>query len=85
MKRRFAALFAAALISMFGVVACADRLQEDVEQRARKEIDRQVEKGRQEVEKQVDKARTEAEKQLQEGRRQVEKEIRQGSKQAEER
>jgi F0F1-type ATP synthase membrane subunit b/b' len=85
MKRRFAALFAAAFVSMFGAVACADRLQEDVEQRAREEVDRQIDKGRQEVEKQVDKARTEAEKQVQEGRRQVEKEIRQGSKQTEKR
>lgn len=83
MKRRFAALFAAALISMFGVVACADRLQEDVEQRAREEIDKQVDKGRQEVEKQVEKARTEAEQQLQEGRKQAEKKIKEGGKQVE--
>jgi F0F1-type ATP synthase membrane subunit b/b' len=83
MKRRFAALFAAALISMVGVAGCADRLREDAEQRAREEIDRQIDKGRKEVEKQVDKARTEAEQQLQEGRRQAEKELREGRKQAE--
>lgn len=83
MKRRFAALFAAALISVFGAVGCAERLQEDAERRTREEIDRQIDKGRKEVEKQVDKARTEAEKQIQEGRKQVEKEMREGRKQAE--
>ena len=83
MKSRFAALFAAAVLAMFGVAGCADRLQEDVEREARKEIDRQIDKGRKEVDKQVDKARTEAEQQLQEGRRQVEKEAREGRKQAE--
>jgi vacuolar-type H+-ATPase subunit H len=79
MKRRFAALFAAALISMFGVVACADQLQQEAEQRAREEIDKQVDKGRQEVEKQVQKGRTEAEKKLQEGRQQVEKKVKEGA------
>lgn len=83
MKRRFAALFAAALISMFGVVACADRVQEELEQRAREEIDKQVDKGRQEVEKQVEKARTEAEQQIQEGRKQVEKKVREERKKVE--
>jgi vacuolar-type H+-ATPase subunit H len=78
MKKRFAALFATALISMFGAAACADQLQQEAEQRAREEVDKQVEKGRQEVEKQVEKGRTEAEKQIQEGRQQVEKKVNEG-------
>ena len=78
MKKRFAALFMAALISMFGAAACADRLQQEAEQRARDEIDKQIEKGRQEVEKLVETGRTEAEKRLQEGRQQIEKKVNEG-------
>lgn len=80
MKRRFAALFAAALLSAFGAAACADQLRQEAEQRAREEIDKQVEKGRQELEKQVDKGRTVAEKKV---RQEVEKRAQEGRKAAE--
>jgi ElaB/YqjD/DUF883 family membrane-anchored ribosome-binding protein len=83
MKRRFATLFVAALVSMFGAAACGGQLQDEVEQRARDEINKQVEKGRTEAEKRIQEGRQQAEERLQEGRKQVEQKVQEGRKQVE--
>lgn len=76
MKTKFVALVAAGLVSIFGAAACADQLRDEAEQRAREEVERQVEEGRQRVEEEIEKGRTEAEQrveeQLQEARQQAE-------------
>ena len=76
MKTKFVVLVAAALVSIFGAAACADQLRDEAEQRAREEVERQVEKGRQQVEEQIEKGRTEAEQrvaeELQKARQQAE-------------
>ena len=74
MKRKCAFLFAAALVSVFGVAACGGGVQEDVEKRAQEEL----EKGRQQVEERVQEERQQVEKKVQEGRQEVEKKVQEG-------
>jgi hypothetical protein len=62
MIRRFAILFAVALVSVSGAAACGD-VQEELQKRAQEE----VEKGRQQVEQKV-----------QEGQQRVEEEVKKG-------
>lgn len=80
MKRRFAILFAAALVSVSGTAACGG-VQDELEKRAQEE----VEKGRQQVEQKVQEERRKAEKKVQEkvreGRQRVEEEIKKGQQQ----
>jgi hypothetical protein len=82
MKRRFATLFAAALVSVSGASACGG-VQEELQKRAQEE----VKKGRQQVEQKVQEERRKAEKKVQEkvqeGRQRVEKEVKKAEKQVE--
>ena len=76
MRRKFAILLTAILVALFGATACGG-VQQQVEDRAREEID----KGRQQVEKrareEINKGRKQVEKRVKEevkkGRQQVEK------------
>ena len=61
MRRKFAILFATALVSVSGATACSG-LQEDLQKRAQEE----VEKGRKQVEQKVQDERKKAEKKVQE-------------------
>ena len=67
MRRRFAILFATALVSGFGTAACGG-VQEELQKRAQEE----VEKGRKKVEKRVQEEREKVEKKVQEERQKIE-------------
>jgi hypothetical protein len=71
MRRRFAILFATALVSVSGATACGG-VQEELQKRAQEE----VEKGRQQVEQKVKEERQKVEKKVrekvQEGKQRVE-------------
>jgi len=80
MRRKLAVLLTAVFVSSLGATACGG-VQQEVENRAREEINKgrqhvekraqeEIEKGRKQVEK---RAREEIEKRAQEGRKQVEK------------
>ncbi len=77
MKRRFAILLAAALVSVSGAAACGS-VQEDLRKRAEEEL----EKGRQQVEQKAQEERRKVEKKVQEkaqeGQRRVEEEVKKG-------
>jgi vacuolar-type H+-ATPase subunit E/Vma4 len=83
MKRRFAILFAAALVSVSGATACGG-VQEELQKRAQEE----VEKGRKQVEQRAQEERRKVEKQVQEkvqeGRQRVEEEVKKGQQQVKE-
>ena len=70
MRRKLAILLTALFVSSLGATACGG-VQQQVEDRAREEI----QKGRQQVEKrareEVEKGRKQVEKRVQEGRKQV--------------
>ena len=74
MRRRFAILFATALVSVSGATACGG-VQEEFQKRAQEE----VEKGRQQVEQKVQEERKKVEKKVQdkvqEGKKRVEEEV----------
>jgi hypothetical protein len=74
MRRKFAILFATALVSVFGATACSG-VQEDLQKRAQEE----VEKGRQQVEEKVQEERKKVEKKVQEkvqeGQQQVKEKV----------
>ena len=72
MGRKFAILLTAILVSSFGATACGG-VQQQVEDRAREEIDKKVQEGREQVEKKVKEGQKQVEKKVQEGRKQVEK------------
>jgi Skp family chaperone for outer membrane proteins len=80
MKRRFAVLFTAALVSVSGAVACGG-VQQELQKRAQEE----VKKGRQQVEQKVQEERRKVEKKVQEkvqeGRQRVEEEVNKAQKQ----
>ncbi len=67
MKRKLAVMLTVALIPLSGTVAC-----QAVEDRARDEVNKQVENGKQRINEEIDK-----------GQKRVEKEIDKGQKQAE--
>ena len=68
MKRRFATLFAAALVSVSGASACGG-VQEELQKRAQEE----VKKGRQQVERKVQEGQQRVEKEVKKAQKQVEK------------
>jgi vacuolar-type H+-ATPase subunit E/Vma4 len=68
MRKKFAILFATALVSVSGATACSG-IQEDLQKRAQEE----VEKGRQQVEQKV-----------QEGQKRIEEEVKKGKQQVKE-
>ena len=61
MRRKFAILFATALVSVSGATACSG-VQEDLQKRAQEE----VEKGRKQVEQRVQEERNKVERKVQE-------------------
>jgi hypothetical protein len=66
MRRKFAILFATALVSVFGATACSG-VQEDLQKRAQEE----VEKGRQQVEQKVQEGQKRIEEGVKKGKQQV--------------
>jgi len=79
MRRKFAILFATALVSVSGATACSG-VQEDLQKRAQEE----VEKGRQQVEKKVQEERKKVEKKVQEGQQRIEEGVKKGQQQVKE-
>src|ERR671920_2436641 len=75
MRRKFAILFATALVSVTGATACSG-LQEDLQKRAQEE----VEKGRQQGEKKVQEERKKVEKKVQEKVQEGQQRIEEGGK-----
>ena len=67
MRRKLAILLTAIFVSSFGATACSG-VQQQVEDRAREEVNKKVDEGRKQVEKKV-----------QEGRKQVEKQVKKNS------
>ena len=82
MRRKFAILFATALVSVSGATACSG-VQEDLQKRAQEE----VEKGGQQVEQRVQEERKKVERKVQEkvqeGQQRVEEEVKKTQKQVE--
>src|SRR5918993_1683396 len=83
MRRKFAILFATALVSVSGATACSG-IQEDLQKRAQEEVD----KGRQQVEQKVQEERKKVEKKvqekLQEGQKRMQEEVKKGQQQVKE-
>jgi vacuolar-type H+-ATPase subunit E/Vma4 len=83
MRKKFAILFATALVSVSGAMACSG-LQEDLQKRAQEE----VEKGRKQVERKVQDERKKAEKKVQEkvqeGQQRIEEGVKKGQQQVKE-
>ena len=83
MRKKFAILFATALVSVSGATACSG-LQEDLQKRAQEE----VEKGRQQVENKVQEERKKVEKKVQEkvqeGQQRIEEGVKKGQQQVKE-
>ena len=83
MRRKFALLFATALVSVSGATACSG-IQEDLQKRAQEE----VEKGRKQVEQKVQEERKKVEKKVQEkvqeGKQRIEEGVKKGQQQAKE-
>ena len=73
MRRKLAILLTAIFVSSFGA-ACSG-VQQQVEDRAREEVNKKVEEGRKQVEKKMQEGQKQVEKQVQEGRKQVEKQV----------
>ncbi len=76
MRRRLAVLLVVALMPMSGAVACGQA----IEDRAREEVDKQVEKGKQRVNDEVQKGQDRIEKELTNAQKQAQD----GAKQAKE-
>ena len=79
MRRKFAILFATALVSVSGATACSG-VQEDLQKRAQEE----VEKGRQQVEKKVQEERKKVQEKVQEGQQRIEEGVKKGQQQVKE-
>ena len=83
MRKKFAILFATALVSVSGAMACSG-LQEDLQKRAQEE----VEKGRHQVETKVQEERKKVEKKVQEkvqeGQQRIEEGVKKGQQQVKE-
>ena len=72
MRRKFAILLTAILVALFGATACGG-VQQQVEDRAREEVEKKVQEGKKQVEKKMQQGKKQVEKKVQEGRKQVEK------------
>ena len=72
MRKKFAILLTAILVALFSATACGG-VQQQVEDRAREEVEKKVQEGKKQVEKKVQQGKKQVEKKLQEGRKQVEK------------
>ncbi len=78
MRRKIAILLTALFVSSLGATACGG-VQQQVEDRARQEIDKKVQQGREQVEKKIQEGRKQVEKKVQEGRKEVEKQVKKNS------
>lgn len=76
-RRKLAVLMMAALVPMSGAVACGQA----VEDRARQEVDKQVEKGRQRVNDEIQKGQDRVEQELTNAQKQVEEGVQNAGKQ----
>ena len=76
-RRKLAVLLVVALVPMSGAVACGQA----IEDRARQEVDKQVEKGKQRVNEEVQKGRDRVEQELTNAQRQVEEGVKNAGKQ----
>ena len=72
MRKKFAILLTAILVALFGATACGG-VQQQVEDRAREEVEKKVQEGKKQVEKRMQQGKKQVEKKVQEGRKQVEK------------
>ncbi len=72
MRRKIAILLTALFVSSLGATACGG-VQQQVEDRAREEVNKKVQEGRKQVEKKMQEGQKQVEKKVQEGRKQVEK------------
>jgi len=72
MRRKLAVVLTALFVSSFGAAACGG-VQQQVEDRAREEVNKKVQEGRKQVDKRVQEGKKQVEKKVQEGRKQVEK------------
>ena len=80
MRRKLAILLTAVFVSSFGAAACSG-VQQQVEDRAREEVNKKVEEGRKQVEKKMQDGQKQVEKKVQEGRKQVEKQVKKNTQQ----
>ena len=72
MRRKLAVVLTALFVSSLGATACGG-VQQQVEDRAREEVNKKVQEGRKQVEKKMQEGQKQVEKKVQEGRKQVEK------------
>ncbi len=72
MRRKLAVLLTALFVSSLGATACGG-VQQQVEDRAREEVNKKVQEGRKQVEKKMQEGQKQVEKKVKEGRKQVEK------------
>lgn len=72
MRRKLAVILTALFVSSLGAPACGG-LQQQVENRAREEVNKKVQEGRKQVEKKMQEGQKQVEKKVKEGRKQVEK------------
>ena len=72
MRRKLAIILTALFVSSLGATACGG-VQQQVEDRAREEVNKKVQEGRKQVEKKMQEGQKQVEKKVQEGRKQVEK------------
>ncbi len=77
MRKRLAVLLMVALVPMSGAVACGQA----VEDRAREEVDKQVEKGKQRVNDELQKGQDRVEQELTNAQKQVEEGVQNAGKQ----
>lgn len=77
MRRRLAVMLMVALVPMSGAVACGQA----IEDRAREEVDKQVEKGRQRVNDEVQKGQDRVEQELTNAQKQVQEGVQNAGKQ----
>lgn len=68
MKKKLAVMLTAALIPLSGAVAC----QQAIEDRAREEVDKQVQKGQDRIDKELDKGQKRIEQEMTNARERVE-------------
>jgi Skp family chaperone for outer membrane proteins len=77
MRKRLAVLLMVALVPMSGAVACGQA----IEDRARQEVDKQVEKGKQRVNDELQKGQDRVEQELTNAQKQVEEGVQNAGKQ----
>ncbi len=74
MRRRFAILFATALVSVSGATACGG-VQEELQKRAQEEVEKGRKKVEQKVKEEQQKVEKKVQEKVQEGQQRVEEEV----------